>query len=69
VKIDGVLHKGLGVHAGRFGKPDGAHHLGPFHSTHGCVRTSEQAMRLISAAIAKDPLGVLEIRNNGNRSR
>ena len=59
VAINGRLHEGLGIHAGR--QSDG----GPFHVTHGCIRTTELAMRTISASISRDPLKVLTVRNNG----
>lgn len=76
VTINGIPHDGLGVHAGRHSMADTqvlpqglvVHHKGPHYVTHGCIRTTEEAMRAISAAITKDPLRKLKIRNNGKAS-
>ncbi len=54
-------HLGIGVHSGR---ADAAHQPGPPHATMGCIRTTDDAMAGISAAIRNDPLTTIEIRGN-----
>jgi hypothetical protein len=71
----GQFHDGLGVHAGRRDKSDTrvisakplvqGHYKGPYYRTNGCIRTNEAAMHAIAAAIAKDPLRILKVQNNG----
>lgn len=55
------VHSGVGVHAGQFsrGKQN--------HPTHGCVRTTEEAMRVISEQMQKDPLTELRVVHNHNQ--
>jgi hypothetical protein len=41
---DGKTHEGVGVHAGREDRPDGAGRKGPDHATQGCIRTCDAAI-------------------------
>ena len=54
-------HQGVGVHSGR------AHHKrlpGPKHWTRGCIRTTDDAMKVISETMALDHLMTVEVKNN-----
>lgn len=58
-------HSGIGVHAGR------AHAQvmpGAQHATHGCIRTTDDAMLAIMQAIGKDPLQTISIIGNSETS-
>lgn len=75
IHYGGQFHDGLGIHAGRANKTDSrvisakplvqGHYKGPYYRTKGCIRTSEVAMHAIAAAIARDPLQILRVQNNG----
>ncbi|HJW57162.1 MAG TPA: hypothetical protein VJ577_18010 [Burkholderiaceae bacterium] len=54
-------HAGIGVHSGR---AKARHQPGPAHPTMGCIRTTDEAMRSISAAMRKSPLTTIEVTNN-----
>jgi hypothetical protein len=62
----GHANEPLGIHSGRFNVQDGHGHRGPFHATHGCIRTSDKAMLKIKTVAATDPVKVLVVRNNGS---
>lgn len=40
-------HDGVGVHSGREGRADGRGRRGVDHATQGCIRTTDEAMRVI----------------------
>jgi hypothetical protein len=71
----GQFHDGLGAHAGRANSADSrvisakplvqGHYKGPYYRTNGCIRTNDVAMHAIAAAIARDPLRILKVQNNG----
>lgn len=54
-------HSGIGVHSGR---ADARHLPGPAHPTMGCIRTTDEAMRTISASMATARLITIEVANN-----
>ena len=54
-------HSGVGVHSGR---ANAKHAAGPQHATHGCIRTTDAAMKAISDAIASDAVGTVEVKGN-----
>lgn len=51
-------HSGIGVHSGR------ANRGGATFVTYGCIRTTEEAMRLITNNIRISPLTTIDIRHN-----
>ena len=54
-------HPGIGVHSGQAA----ARHVpGPAHATMGCIRTSDEAMQAISAAMNRNPLTTVEVIEN-----
>ncbi len=54
-------HPGIGVHAGR---ANALHAPGPAHATMGCIRTTDEAMEIISRTMRTDQLRTIEVRNN-----
>ena len=56
-----VDHPGVGVHSGR---ANNTRVPGAQHATHGCVRTTDEAMRYITAHISGDPLTNITIQGN-----
>jgi L,D-transpeptidase catalytic domain len=75
IHYGGQTHGGVGIHAGREHQKDSrvisrkplmrGHYGGAYYRTNGCIRTTEAAMHAIAAAIAKDPLVDLIVKNNG----
>ncbi len=57
-------HDGIGVHSGRAGVPDGRRRMGPDHATQGCIRTTDEAMRVIEQTMRTDALRSITVRNN-----
>jgi hypothetical protein len=57
-------HAGIGVHSGRAGVPDGRRRMGPDHATQGCIRTTDEAMRVIAQTMRTDALRSITVRNN-----
>jgi hypothetical protein len=69
VRFGVVGHEGVGVHAGRRTTPDGTpeHGIGPEHVTMGCIRTTEEAMAVITETISTDVLIQVLVQNNHNQ--
>lgn len=63
---DGRTHAGVGIHSGRLNVPDrsATRGTGPDHVTQGCIRTTDEAMRVITQTIGTDPLNTTTVRNN-----
>jgi len=58
---------GVGIHAGRQAYPPVSQTqrgTGAYYNTHGCIRTTETAMDVITARMKKDPLLRLFVKNN-----
>lgn len=53
------FHEAVGVHSGRKHKPDAAGRAGVDHATLLCVRTTDQAMSMITMTMRADPLNTL----------
>ena len=58
-----VDHTGVGVHAGRENKEDGAKRKGTEYATEGCIRTTEEGMKQIATTAKNDPLTNLTVKN------
>lgn len=62
ITVDGQVHSGVGVHSGR------AHYStlkpGPQYWTKGCIRTTDEAMKMISETMQKDSLKTIEVIHN-----
>lgn len=58
IKINGKTHHGVGVHAGRdnTGRQN--------HVTHGCIRTTEEAMEYLTNYMKNDPTNFIVVQNN-----
>lgn len=54
-------HPGIGVHSGR---ANARHMPGPAHPTMGCIRTTDEAMQTIVAAMRGAPVVTVEVTNN-----
>jgi RHS repeat-associated protein len=54
--VTGETIVGAGLHSGR---------QGPDSLTHGCIRTTDQAMRDINALAKDDPITLISVQNNG----
>lgn len=54
-------HPGIGVHSGR---ANGRHLPGPAHPTMGCIRTTDEAMRIIVASMGATAFMTIEVTNN-----
>jgi hypothetical protein len=54
-------HSGVGLHSGR---ANAKHMPGAQHATHGCIRTTDEAMAAIKIIIAKDPLKNMTVQAN-----
>jgi hypothetical protein len=54
-------HPGIGVHSGR---ANAKRLPGPAHPTMGCIRTTDEAMRIIAASIKDAALTTVEVTNN-----
>jgi hypothetical protein len=63
---EGRIHAGIGIHSGRLGMADrsAAHGTGPNHVTQGCIRTTDDAMRVITQTMRIDPLNTTTVRSN-----
>lgn len=61
VPVDGVDQTGLAVHSGR------ANYKGADEATNGCIRTTDEAMRVITTLMETDPLEHLIVRRNRNQ--
>jgi hypothetical protein len=65
IRFDYPGHSGVGVHSGRaYAK----YMPGPQHATHGCIRTTDTAMRAIRNIMGKDPLLTITIVHNSATS-
>lgn len=60
-------HAGIGVHSGRANLRDGHGNVGPKHVTQGCIRTTDDAMSVISRTMHSDPLDSIIVRHNAGR--
>jgi hypothetical protein len=61
VRFNVSQHPGIGVHSGRAN----ARHLpGPQHPTMGCIRTTDEAMLVITRFMRTSPLTTVEVINN-----
>lgn len=58
-------HPGVGVHAGR---AHAKNMPGPQHATHGCIRTTDDAMLVIIKTMGKDRLQTISIIGNNETS-
>jgi hypothetical protein len=58
-------HPGVGLHSGR---ANAKIMPGPLHATHGCIRTSDEAMAAIKSIIATDPVKTMTIFGNSEHS-
>ncbi|WP_084462330.1 L,D-transpeptidase [Bradyrhizobium sp. WSM1417] len=54
-------HPGVGLHSGR---ADATNMPGPQHATHGCIRTTDEAMETIAGIIKNDPLTTIAVQGN-----
>lgn len=60
VRIHMIGHQGVGVHSGRlYHQPKG-----PKFVTHGCIRTTEEAMKTIKDLMHEESLETLTVYNN-----
>lgn len=62
------LHEDVGVHSGRKHKPDGVGRTGVDHATLLCVRTTDQAMSMITMTMIVDPLNTLIVERSSLHS-
>lgn len=64
-------HDGIGIHAGRQTIPDRTPErgTGPNHVTTGCIRTTDEAMRVIAQTMQRDPLTQVHVQHNRNQRR
>jgi hypothetical protein len=53
---------GMGVHSGREDIPDGLGRVGPQHCTLGCIRTTDEAMQAILAAMGNQAIASITVR-------
>jgi hypothetical protein len=62
-------HEGVGIHSGRQGVRDltPEHGTGPEYVTQGCIRTTDEAMSVISETMREDPLLVVHVEENRNQ--
>ena len=61
IRFNVPAHPGIGIHSGRAN----ARHLpGPQHPTMGCIRTTDDAMRIISNFMRTSPLTAIEVTEN-----
>ena len=58
-------HPGIGVHSGR---ADAHHFPGPQHPTHGCIRTTDEAMKSIATFMKTSHLGTIKVIHNYHSS-
>jgi hypothetical protein len=65
VRFDYPGHPGVGLHSGR-----ALHKVSPgaMHATHGCVRTTDEAMAAITTLMAADPMESVTIEGNSHHS-
>jgi hypothetical protein len=56
---------GMGVHSGRENIPDGLGRVGPQHCTLGCIRTTDDAMQSLLAAIHGQALASITVLSAG----
>lgn len=61
IRFNVAGHPGIGVHSGR---ANAKRLPGPAHPTMGCIRTTDEAMQIISASIKAAPLTTVEVTNN-----
>ena len=60
-------HAGIGVHSGRVSLRDGHGNIGPKHVTQGCIRTTDEAMSVITRTMHSDPLNSITVQHNSGR--
>ncbi|MGU3340958.1 L,D-transpeptidase [Methylobacterium mesophilicum] len=58
-------HPGVGLHSGR---ANAENMPGAQHATHGCIRTTDEAMAEIIKVIANDPLITISVKGNNSHS-
>lgn len=58
-------HSGIGLHSGR---KNSKHMPGPQHATHGCIRTTDEAMAAIRRIMTKDSLKTIQIKGNNEHT-
>jgi hypothetical protein len=61
-------HEGVGIHSGRKHLSDGAGRAGVNHATMLCVRTTDQAMSMITMIMRGDPLNALIVEKSSVHS-
>lgn len=57
-------HQHIAVHSGRANVQDKAGHIGINHATEGCIRTTDEAMAVITKTMLVDPLVSVIVQNN-----
>lgn len=60
-------HSGVGVHSGRATARDGHGNVGAKHVTEGCIRTTDEAMGVITSTMRNDPLDTIMVQHNSGR--
>lgn len=61
IRFNVAGHPGIGLHSGR---ANAKRLPGPAHPTMGCIRTTDEAMRIIAASIRGAALTTVEVTNN-----
>jgi RHS repeat-associated protein len=67
IHIDVPGHRGIGVHSGREGVTDGYGNSDWAYATNGCIRTTDGAMKVISATMKSDPLTRVDVTSDDDR--
>jgi hypothetical protein len=57
-------HTGIAVHSGRANLRDMAGRTGVNYATEGCIRTTDDAMAVISRTMHSDPIHIVTVQNN-----
>jgi hypothetical protein len=57
-------HDGVAVHSGRANVRDLANRTGVNYATKGCIRTTDDAMAVITQTMRTDPINTVSVRNN-----
>jgi hypothetical protein len=61
-------HRGVAVHSGRATLHDGRRRTGINYATQGCIRTTDQAMGVITGHMRNDPLESITVQNNRDQN-
>lgn len=65
IRFDYPGHSGVGLHSGR---ANAAKMPGPQHATHGCIRTTDEAMAAIKDIMSCDPVKSIKVVGNSVQS-